>query len=200
MAQLKESIFGVRTTNGCSNGRSWCAPSLCRRSANIGRVGLSKLTNSAPLRSSLFLRWDLTLGMDFYVEMDVVIDDVLAEEAEEFAGAVVTAISGAVEGEDALVVAMSAFVASGDEDGDSHRLSEGPSSTSSRSSNHAVPMAMLEWWPRRGPILMVAAAPLSNSKVTFFQFCLPVIERVCSKPPFREIGATGNCGGRISEW
>jgi hypothetical protein len=36
------------------------------------------------------------------MKMDVVVDDVWAEVAEEFAGAIVAAVGGAVRGEDAL--------------------------------------------------------------------------------------------------
>jgi hypothetical protein len=53
------------------------------------------------------------------MKMDVVVDDVPAEKAEEFAGTVVAAVGGAVEGEDALAGEMLAVVAGGDEDGES---------------------------------------------------------------------------------
>src|SRR5580765_2918905 len=39
----------------------------------------------------------LPLRVDFDMEMDVVVDEVGAEEAEEFAGAVVAAVGGAIE-------------------------------------------------------------------------------------------------------
>jgi hypothetical protein len=37
------------------------------------------------------------LRVDFDMEMDVVVDEVWAKEAEEFAGAVVAAVGGAIE-------------------------------------------------------------------------------------------------------
>jgi hypothetical protein len=44
----------------------------------------------------------LPLRVDFDMEMDVVVDDVFAEEAEEFAGTVMAAEFGAVDLEHAL--------------------------------------------------------------------------------------------------
>ena len=62
--------------------------------------------------------------MDFDVEMDVVVDEVLAEEAEEFAGAVVAAVGGAIEFELTLAGEVLGVVVGGDEDGEFQRAAD----------------------------------------------------------------------------
>ena len=52
------------------------------------------------------------------MEMDVVVDEVLAQEAEEFAGAVVAAVGRAVEAEHALAGETPSVVGRGEEDGE----------------------------------------------------------------------------------
>ena len=64
------------------------------------------------------------LRMDFHMQMDVVIHDVFAEEAEELARAVVAAEFGAVELEHAL--AGEARAVHGDEHGELHRAADAP--------------------------------------------------------------------------
>ena len=60
----------------------------------------------------------LALRVDFDMEMDVVIDEVRAEEAEEFAGAVVAAVGGAIERQNTLAGEVQATVLRGDEHGE----------------------------------------------------------------------------------
>lgn len=60
------------------------------------------------------------------MQMDVVVDEVRAEEAEEFAGAVVAAVGGAVEFELALAGEALAVGAGGDEDGEGERMADAP--------------------------------------------------------------------------
>ena len=52
------------------------------------------------------------------MEMDVVVDEVGAEEAEEFAGAVVAAVGGAIEFQNTLAGEVLAVVLRGDEHGE----------------------------------------------------------------------------------
>ena len=66
----------------------------------------------------------LPLRVDFDMEMDVVVDDVFAEEAEEFARAVVAAEFGAIELEHAL--AGEARAVHGDEHGELQRAADAP--------------------------------------------------------------------------
>ena len=66
----------------------------------------------------------LSLRVDFDMEMHVVVDDVLAKEAEEFAGAVVAAVGGAVEAEHALAGEAPGVVGRGDEDGELQRVGD----------------------------------------------------------------------------
>jgi len=62
------------------------------------------------------------LRMNLHVEVDVVVDEVWAEEAEEFAGTVVAAVGGAVDFELALAGEALGVGARGDEDGEFQRL------------------------------------------------------------------------------
>ena len=58
--------------------------------------------------------------------MDVVVDEVWAEEAEEFAGAVVAAVSGAIEFELALAGEALAVRGRGHEHGEFQRAADAP--------------------------------------------------------------------------
>ena len=64
--------------------------------------------------------------VDFDMEMDEVVDEVFAEEAEEFAGAVVAAVGGAVEAEHALAGEALAVRGRGDEHGELQRAADAP--------------------------------------------------------------------------
>ena len=68
----------------------------------------------------------IPLRMDFDMEMNVVADEVGAEEAEEFAGAVVAAVGGAVEFELAPVGEALAVPGRGDEHGEFQRAADAP--------------------------------------------------------------------------
>ena len=61
--------------------------------------------------------------MNFDVQVDVVVDDVGAEEAVEFAGTVVAAVGGAVEAKHALPGEVP-VVLRGDDDGELQRAAE----------------------------------------------------------------------------
>ena len=70
----------------CLAGRRKMVVYLGRpRRSQIRRKKYTRSTSAQPIR------------VDFDMEMDEVVDEVFAEEAEEFAGAVVAAVGGAVE-------------------------------------------------------------------------------------------------------
>jgi hypothetical protein len=64
------------------------------------------------------------IRVDFDVEVDVVVDEVFAEEAKEFSGAVVAAVAGAIEIEEALSGEAPAVFARGNEDGKFQRVAD----------------------------------------------------------------------------
>ena len=79
------------------------------------RMRSSKNLASAPCRGSA-----RTLRVNLDVKLDVIVDKVRAKVAEEFPGAVLAAIGGAVEGEDALAGEVTGVVFRGDDGGEFH--------------------------------------------------------------------------------
>jgi hypothetical protein len=68
----------------------------------------------------------LSLRVNFDMEMDVVVDEAEAEEAEEFTGAVVAAVGGAIEFQNTLAGEVLAVVLRGDEQGEFQRAVDAP--------------------------------------------------------------------------
>ena len=64
--------------------------------------------------------------MNFNMQMDMIIDEVFAQESEEFAGAVVAAVGGAVEFELALAGQALSVFAGGDEHGEGEGMADAP--------------------------------------------------------------------------